>query len=70
MNRKKRYLIKTLMIIGGIIMIIGGFLSIFADGQEITSKLIIDKLVFFLSGGFVLFLGVKWKRNELKKINE
>ncbi len=51
-------------------MIIGGFLSIFADGQVITSKLIIDKLVFFLSGGFVLFLGLNWKKNELKNLNK
>ena len=65
MNKTKILLLRAFMLFGGLILIAGGLLAISLSEEKINVNLIIDKLVFFLSGGILIFLGFTWKRKEI-----
>jgi len=61
--KTQTYIAKGLMIFAGTVLIIAGII-VFLGEPNITTKFVLDKIIFFLSGGVLIFLGARWKGKQ------
>ena len=66
MTKTNIHILRGLMLFAGIIFILAGLVVLYASKENINSDLIFDNLVFFISGGMLIFLRFTWKNKEIK----
>ncbi len=62
MSDKRNRIGRIFMLVFGIILFLAGLIVVFSDRENMQDALI-GNSTFFLTGGFLIFLGLTWKKN-------
>ncbi|NOZ33864.1 MAG: hypothetical protein GXO80_01020 [Chlorobi bacterium] len=55
----KQKIYRMFMLLGGILIFLAGFYTIFKN-DEITSDIVINNFIFFIAGAALIYSGLKW----------